>query len=117
MPETQISPNIQTASENTEFTKVFCIDGYIVKIPLRAALQRLPYDIMKTADQSVMKTALDIQKKNDVHFLTPMTKDMLLVDFPGAEVVENINKTTVNIVASIHGGNPVFGDNHDGILK
>lgn len=121
MPEIsppQASPNLQTApTENTELAKVFCIDGYIVKIPLKAALQRLPYDIMEAVSQPIMRTALDIQGKDDVHFLTPMTKDMLLMDFPGAELVENINKTTANIVAGMHGGNPVFGDDHDGILR
>lgn len=115
MPELQ-TQTTQTTDQKT-LVKVFCIDGYIVKIPLEDALKRLPYDIMEAASQKVMRVALDAQEKDDVHFLTPMTKDMLQIDFPNLEVVENINKTTANLVAGIHGGNPVFGDDHDGILR
>lgn len=96
---------------------MFCINGVVVKIPLADAIKRLPYDIMETAGQPTMQMVLAAQGKNDVPFLTPMTSDMLLAEFPGAEVVENINKTSANMVAGIYGHNPVFGDDHDGVLK
>lgn len=108
-----ISQNPQTI----ELTKVFCINGVVVKIPLEDALGRMPYDIMDAAEQPVMRAVLDAQGKTDIHFLTPMTSEMMQMDFPNLEIVENINKTTVNAVAAFHGANPVFGENEDGILR
>lgn len=101
----------------TELVKVFCIDGVVVKIPLDSAMQRMPYDIMDAAEQPVMRSVLDAQGKTDIHLLTPMTSEMMRIDFPNMEVVENINKTTANAVAAFHGGNPVFGENDDGVLR
>lgn len=101
----------------TEMVKVFCIDGVVVKIPLSDALKRMPYDIMDAAEEPTMRNVLDIQGKTDIHLLTPMTSEMMKMDFPLLEEVENINKATANAVASIHGYNPVFGDEDDGVLR
>lgn len=57
--------------------KVFCINGEIVEIPLRAALQRLPYEIMYLYEQPLMMVAIQAQGK-EVDFLSPQTSDMLL---------------------------------------
>jgi hypothetical protein len=101
--------------EDGEFVNVFCIDGVVVKTDRAKAESRLPYDIMTVVDQPVMKMSLEAQGK-DVQFLTPMTADMLIADL-GGEVLENINKDTVNMVADLFGEEPVFGDDEDGILK
>lgn len=101
----------------SELVNVFCINGEIVQVERAKAESRLPYDIMDPAQQPLMKTVLAAQGK-DVHFLTPMTSDMLIADL-GGTVLENINKTTVNMVASAlrPDGKPVFGDDEDGILR
>ena len=96
--------------------KIFCINGVIVEIPFRKALERLPYDVMMM--QQTMHTVITAQvPEMIVHFLTPMTSDMILQDVGGGTEVCNINKGAVNAVAGIFGGKPVFGDDHDGILK
>lgn len=95
-------------------TKVFCIDGVIVEIPLRQALVRLPYDVMHM--DRTMGFVISSQGK-EAQFLTPMTSEMILIDVPNGKVVENINKNSVNMVAAIHGANPVFGEDQDGVLR
>jgi hypothetical protein len=94
--------------------KVFCIDGIIVSVPLREALKRLPYDVEPM--QKLMKTCIE-KSGQEATFLSAMTADMLLGDIGRGQGVVNINKTTVNAVAEHFGGNPVFGDDHDGILR
>lgn len=98
-----------------EFAHVFCIDGVVVRVEREKAEARLPYDIMDPAEQPLMKAVLDAQAQ-DIDFLTPMTADMLIADL-GGNKLENINKTTVNMVADAFGHPPVFGEDEDGILR
>lgn len=102
-----------TAPENAQ-VKVFCINGVIVEIPFREALKRLPYDVMMM--QTDMKMVIEAQGRH-ADFLTPMTSDMILQDVGSGRELENINKNTVNAVALMKGGNQVFGDDQDGILR
>jgi len=96
---------------------VFCINGEIVQVDREKAEARLPYDIMDPTEQPLMQAVLAAQGK-EVHYLTPMTSDMLIADI-GGQVLENINKTSVNMVAAAlrPDGKPVFGDDEDGVLK
>lgn len=99
--------------------KVFCINGEIVEIPLRAALQRLPYEIEYLYAQPLMMVAIGVQGR-EVDFLSAQTSDMLLSKEFGVgegRVLENINKNTANIVSSLLSGKPIFGDDHDGVLR
>jgi hypothetical protein len=95
-------------------TKVFCIDGVVVEIPLREALKRLPYGVEPM--QRTMHVAI-AGHGNEAHFLSAMTSGMLLHDVPSGKALQNINKDTVNTVASILGGKEVFGPDEDGVLK
>ena len=121
MPQTvqkPLTPEVITQlcdelGENTR-VKVFCIDGVLVYVLLRKALERLPYDVMMM--QSTMDMAIKLQNVQDVAFLTPMTSDMAIRELDAVKG-ENINKGTVNAVASMFGHGPVFGEDEDGILR
>lgn len=99
-----------------ELVNVFCING-VVQVEREKAEARLPYDIMDPKEQPLMQMVFAAQGK-DIQFLTPMTSDMLIADL-GGTVLENINKTSVNMVASAlrPDGEPVFGDDEDGVLR
>lgn len=94
---------------------VFCIDGIIVRVEREKAEARLPYDIMDPKDNPLMKGTIEAQGKK-VDYLTPMTSEMLIADI-GGEVLENINKNTVNKIAEAFNHLPVFGKDEDGGLK
>lgn len=95
-------------------TKVFCINGEIVEVRYRNAIERLPYDIMPM--QELMHRAIKGAGHEDVVFLSPMTSEMLLAEMEG-KVVTNINKDAVNYVSQHYLGKPVFSDNQDGVLR
>lgn len=109
----QIETLAAEAGENAQ-ARVFCINGEIVEIPFKEALSRLPYDVMEM--QKTMELIIRGQGSH-AHFLSPMTSAMLLKDVGSGKVIENINKNSVNRVAELYGGPPVFGDDQDGILK
>lgn len=94
---------------------VFCIDGVVVAVPLRKALEAFPYGV-EAKDDQVMNASFSIHGNDDIQFLSAMTSDLVLMDL-GGDIVENINKDTVNTVSDIFGGDPVFGDDEDGFLK
>lgn len=95
-------------------TKVFCINGEIVEIPLRAALQRLPHEVMYM--EPLMKTVIEMQGR-EATFLSPQMSYLLIQEVGAGRVLENINKDSVNMVSHVLAGKPVFGDDHDGVLR
>jgi hypothetical protein len=117
MPETEIQTTPDIQKTDNELVKVFCLDGVVVKLPLKEVLKRLPYYFMEAQKQRLMRTALDIQEKNDIHFLASVASFELFVDFPNAEVIENINKATANIVSAVLSGKILYGENDDGVLR
>ena len=93
--------------------KIFCINGVVVEVLFRKAIERLPFDVMMMQkDMAFVISSLGVE----THFLSPMTSDMLIHDLGGIEVI-NINKNAVNMVAAMKGANPVFSDEEDGILR
>lgn len=127
--------SITATAPSDALVTVFCIDGVIVEIPFREALERLPFDVMM-----MEKHMFDIitAQGEEALFLSPMSSDMLLDAInevekpdspwevnalttkrarPTGRVLTNINKACVNAVASSFGEQPVFGLNEDGILR
>ncbi len=95
--------------------RVFCIDGFVVEVELKKAIERLPYDVMIREDQPVMHYVFSCNG-NDIQFLSPMTFDWFIKDV-GGTIQENINKATVNGVSQQLRGKTVFDDDEDGILQ